>query len=129
MAAEINKELLSQNTMKETIELCPKLQLKHPFYIEEIAWLEGMGNYTTIHFRDGKKILTSKTLALFDRQLPKETFTRINRSYVVRLGEVSFTKTATKALNIHLPNGLIVEVSRRKKRFVRQFFKSNLKSA
>ena len=75
--------------MKETIELCPKLQLKQPFYIEEIAWLEGVGNYTTIHFRDGKSILTSKTLALFARELPNEVFVRVNRSFLIRISEVS----------------------------------------
>lgn len=120
-----NSNQIESNTY-ETIELCPKLQRKQPIYIEEIAWLEGLGNYTMIYFRNGQKILTSKTLGLFDQQLPKEIFMRVNRSYVVRLREVSLTQTSTKALQIILPNGPMVEVSRRKKRIVRQFFKLNL---
>ena len=120
-----NSNQIKSNTY-ETIELCPKLQRKQPIYIEEIVWLEGLGNYTMIYFRNGQKILTSKTLGLFDQQLPKEIFMRVNRSYVVRLHEVSLTQTSTKALQIILPNGPMVEVSRRKKRIVRQFFKLNL---
>ena len=124
MAAEINEELLSQNTMKETIELCPKLQLKQPFYIEEIAWLEGIGNYTTIHFRNGKSILTSKTLALFARELPNEVFVRVNRSFLIRISEVSVHKSDTrKYLSLVLHNGQQVEVSRRKKTLVKKYLR------
>jgi DNA-binding LytR/AlgR family response regulator len=105
----------------ETIELCPKLQRKQPIYIEEIAWLEGFGNYTMIYFRNGQKMLTSKTLGIFDKKLPKEVFVRVNRSFLVRIKEVSVGKSATrKYLMLVLHNGQQVEVSRRKKSLVKK---------
>lgn len=111
----------TEQNLYETIELCPKLQRKQPIYIEEIAWLEGFGNYTMIYFKNGQKILTSKTLGLFDKILPKEVFVRVSRSFLVRIKEVSVCKSDTrKYLMLVLHNGQQVEVSRRKKSLVKK---------
>jgi two-component system, LytTR family, response regulator len=115
-----NSNQMEQN-LHETIELCPKLQRKQPIYIEEIAWLEGFGNYTMIHFKNGQQMLTSKTLGLFDKKLPKEVFVRVNRSFLVRIKEVSVYKSdSRKYLLLVLHNGQQVEVSRRKKSLVKK---------
>ena len=56
--------------------------------IDEIIRCEAQGNYTHIFFRDGNKILVSKTLKNFEDVLKGLHFFRINRSNVINLKEV-----------------------------------------
>jgi two-component system LytT family response regulator len=101
--------------MKTRIELCPRLQLQQPIYIEEILWLEGTGNYTLLHLENGQQILTSKTLSIFDKLLPNSTFLRINKSIMVSMRCIeSWTQQKSKHLQITLQNGQTVRVSRRR---------------
>ena len=56
--------------------------------IDEIIRCEAQGNYTNIFFRDGNKILVSKTLKNFEDTLKDLYFFRINRSNLINLKEV-----------------------------------------
>jgi len=56
--------------------------------IDEIIRCEAQGNYTIFFFRDGNKILVSKTLKNFVDLLKGLHFFRINRSNLINLKEV-----------------------------------------
>lgn len=101
--------------MKTRVDICPRLQLNQPIFIEEILFLEGTGNYTIVHLEDGQQILTSKTLSLFDKLLSNSAFLRINKSIVVSMRCIqSWERQKSKHLHITLLNGLNVRVSRRR---------------
>lgn len=111
--------------MKHKLNLCPRIQLKTPIYIEEIAWLEGLRNYTLIYLQCGRKILVSKTLWLVEQNLPEEMFLRINRSFLVNINAITNWNLAPKSpISITLTNGQIVEVSRRKKRQIKNYLET-----
>jgi len=87
--------------MKTRIELCPRLQLQQPIYIGEILWLEGMGNYTMVYLEDGNKILSSKTLQLFNRILPDDTFLRVNKNRLITTKSIDYWEQfGSRTLNI-----------------------------
>lgn len=52
--------------------------IEHPVLI---AYLTGANNYTWFHFRDGKKLLVSKSLSYFEDRLPD--FVRIHKTAMV----------------------------------------------
>lgn len=53
--------------------------------IKNIIRCEAQGNYTQFYFKDGSKILVSKTLKGYERILSELHFFRINRSQLVNL--------------------------------------------
>lgn len=111
---------LFYKVMKTRIELCPRLQLQRPIYIEEILWLEGMGNYTMVYLEDGNKVLSSKTLQLFNRILPDDTFLRVNKNRLITTKSIDYWEQfGSRTLNIKLLNGELLKVSRRRIRFVK----------
>lgn len=52
--------------------------IQHPVLV---AYLTGANNYTWLHFRDGKKLLVSKSLSYFEGRLPK--FIRIHKTAMI----------------------------------------------
>lgn len=106
--------------MKTRIELCPKLQLRQPIYVEDILWLEGNGNYTMVYLQDGQKVLISKTLMMFWRLLPTDSFLRVNKSRLISTKSiVDWEQLGSRTLNIRILNGDVLEVSRRRIEFVK----------
>ena len=53
--------------------------------VKKILYLEANGNYTTLHFEDGKQTLVCRTLRDIEAMLPQESFVRIHRSHTVNL--------------------------------------------
>ncbi len=56
--------------------------------IKHIAYLEASGNYTVLHFLDGRQILVCKTLREVEQQLPEAAFIRIHRSHTIHLRHI-----------------------------------------
>ncbi len=56
--------------------------------IKRIAYLEANGNYTTLHFTDGRQTLVCKTLGDVERMLPTADFVRIHRSHTIHLRHI-----------------------------------------
>ncbi len=100
--------------MKQQLDICPRLQIRQPIYLDEIAWLEGMDNYTMVYFMSGQKVLASKTLQTFDNLLPPNDFLRLNRQIVVRISSIVAWRMHNRILTIILRNNLAYTVSRRK---------------
>jgi DNA-binding LytR/AlgR family response regulator len=85
--------------------------------LKEIVMLEAEANYTYIHLLNGKKVLISRTMKLFDNLLKNHPFTRIHRSFIVNESHLK-SYDADKEC-ILLSNDLEATISRRKKRLLK----------
>ncbi len=56
--------------------------------VKHIAYLEASGNYTVLHFLDGRQILVCKTLREVEFMLPDTAFVRIHRSHTIHLRHI-----------------------------------------
>lgn len=82
--------------------------------MEDIVYLEAVGNYTTVHIKNGKPILASKTLKEFEDILPANRFCRVHNGSMVN---VAFIQKFIKGDGgqIVLSNGILLDVARRRK--------------
>lgn len=56
---------------------------------EDILYVEGLGNYVTIHTVNGK-VVTLLTMKEVQERLPEISFMRVHRSFIVSLNKVQF---------------------------------------
>ena len=56
---------------------------------DDILFIEGLGNYVTIHTANGK-IVTLLTMKEVQERLPENSFMRVHRSFIVSLNQVQF---------------------------------------
>lgn len=78
--------------------------------IKHIAYLEANGNYTVLHFTDGRQILVCKTLGDVENLLPDTAFVRIHRSHTVHLRHLK-KYVRGKGGHVLLQNGVTLTVS------------------
>ncbi len=84
--------------------------------LSDIIILEGVSNYTFVHFVNGKKILISKTLKEFSDTFLANNFARIHKSYFINMNYVMSYQT--KGLYfVTMKTGQKVEISRRRKQY------------
>jgi two-component system, LytTR family, response regulator len=57
----------------------------------EILYVEGLGNYVTVHTTKGKYV-TLLNVKDLEENLPSEMFMRVHRSYVISLGKIEFVE-------------------------------------
>ena len=87
----------------------------------DIIYLESDSNYTNIFLKDGRKILVSKTLKFFEKQLQECNFCRVHSAYFVNLDEIErYVKGDGGFLIMH--NKASVPVSRSYKQELLQHF-------
>lgn len=55
----------------------------------EIKYIEGMREYVRIHLINSKKFMTLLSMKSLEKQLPKEQFMRVHRSYIVNLKQIN----------------------------------------
>jgi DNA-binding LytR/AlgR family response regulator len=67
---------------------------------DEVIYIEGAVNYIQIHTTEGKH-MTYLTMREIERHLPKQTFARIHRSFIVNINYVKVTERA----QLRLENG------------------------
>jgi len=87
----------------------------------EIIRLEGENNYTRFIFNDRKPMLVSKTLKEYDDLLKAYGFLRIHKSYIVNR---HFITSIEKEGYIKMTDGILVEISRRRREEVRDILMS-----
>lgn len=80
----------------------------------DVIYLEADSNYTNVYMKDNKKILISKTLKYFEDSLPKASFFRVHKTFIININ------TIVKYLNsdggyIILSNNSKIPISRSKK--------------
>lgn len=93
------------------ISLADKIQFVN---INEIMYCEAHGSYTNVHFNDGRKIVTSKSLCDFELQLANHRFCRIHHSSLINLNRVKEFQRHEGGYVI-MENGKRLEVSQRKR--------------
>ncbi|MEA5259405.1 LytTR family DNA-binding domain-containing protein [Arcicella aquatica] len=57
--------------------------------LSEILFIEGLGNYVTIHTEKGK-FVTLLNVKDLEESLPSESFARVHRSYIISLSKIEF---------------------------------------
>lgn len=85
----------------------------HIVEIEDVIRLESDINYTRFYFKDGSKLMVTKTLKEFDKMLSDHSFIRIHQSHLVNTNFIKeYIKQDGKLV---LKNGDRISVSSRKK--------------
>lgn len=80
---------------------------------DDILYAESEGNYSTLYFTDGNKVVLTKKLKELNQILPADTFFRIHNSYIINLGKIKeFIKTDGYVV---LSSNHKIPVSRQKK--------------
>lgn len=109
------------NTVKE--QSAPKriaLHTLEKIHISEIANIlrcESNGNYTTFYFKDGQKLLVTKTLKEYDKMLSEYKFARVHQSHLINTQQIKeFVKV--DGGYIVMRDGSKIPVSLRKKSVV-----------
>lgn len=57
--------------------------------LEEIKYIEGMREYVRIHLSNQKPIMSLMSMKKLEEALPKDTFMRVHRSYIVNLNQIT----------------------------------------
>lgn len=109
------------NTVKE--QSAPKRMALHTLekiHVTEIANIvrcESSGNYTTFYFKDGHKLLVTKTLKEYDQMLSEYHFARVHQSHLINAQQIKeFVKV--DGGYIVMKDGSKIPVSLRKKSVV-----------
>lgn len=77
-----------------------------------ILFLKSYINYTEFNFLNNKSVISAYTLKKYECLLENYNFKRVHRSYIVNMDYVILVTGS----EIHLSNGSIVPLSRRKRR-------------
>lgn len=83
-----------------------------PLYLEQIIWVQGDGNYSRIHYKDGKTYLVSQTLKWFEERF--KSFIRIHKSGLINPNHLSELHKESRQFTVLLSNGVELNVSRRR---------------
>lgn len=78
--------------------------------VKHIAYLEASGNYSVLHFLDGRQILVCKTLGEIELLLPEQAFVRIHRSHTIHLRHIK-KYVRGKGGHVVLQNSVTLTVS------------------
>ncbi|QYG09152.1 LytTR family DNA-binding domain-containing protein [Janthinobacterium sp. PAMC25594] len=82
--------------------------------LDDIRLLESEGNYTRVHFGAHQPLML-RTLNQLEEKLDPALFLRANRRQIVNLAQVAqVAPNAADGLDLHLLDGSVVEVSRRR---------------
>ena len=90
--------------------------LKFRFDVTSLAYLEGYGNYTTLHLANGQKMLSCRNLKQFEEGLLSyPNFVRIHKSFVVNRAFVRGFQTEGNVQFVVLLCGRKLPVARLRK--------------
>lgn len=93
---------------KDPVEIELKLDgIMKQIKLDDILYIEAVGNYIKIHFKHEKAILVTQTMKYICSLLPSTSFTRIHKSYIVHRSEIKEIKKTVLTLSnsISLPIG------------------------
>lgn len=87
--------------------------LKKTVPLKSILWIEGVGNYSKVHFTSGDMYLASVTLKGFEDQL--SSFIRVHRGALVNQSYVArFEQQTFKNAQVILDDGRAFSIPRRR---------------
>ena len=120
----ISKTSLANNSLEELH--IPTRKKVERVELQELIFLEADNNYTFLFLKDGRKILSSKTLSYFDRLLEEDArFVRIHKKYLVNMSYFRNYDRHEHYLELS-PWGQKLAVSVRKRQQVLAWLKSPL---
>ena len=101
---------MTSTSLRQTLIL--NARLKQRIAIDQILFLEGDINYTSIHFQSRRHTVIAHSLKHFEADLLPQGFLRIHRSYIVNS---RFVKSANLLENtLTLMDGTVLRVARRR---------------
>jgi two-component system, LytTR family, response regulator len=80
---------------------------------EDITHLEASDSYTTVFTRDGKKVISSKHIRVFETNLDAKKFFRVHKSYIINLEHLKGFSRGEGNMAM-LDSGALIPVSRRR---------------
>ncbi|MBP7513029.1 MAG: response regulator transcription factor [Flavobacteriales bacterium] len=80
---------------------------------DDITYLEASDSYTTVFTRDGKKVISSKHIRVFETNLDAKKFFRVHKSYIINLEHLKGFSRGEGNMAM-LDNGALIPVSRRR---------------
>ena len=96
------------------------LRNKVAIHFQDLVRIEGRGNYTEFFLLNGKTLLTSKTISYYESLLPT-FFLKVNKGCIINCHYLVFNKSP-KITALRMIDGTCVEVSRRKRAFVKSYY-------
>jgi DNA-binding LytR/AlgR family response regulator len=98
-ATAVKSSVLSENVVNlESQSIFVKGDKKqHQVFLTDIVYIEACGNYSILHFIEGKlegKLITQQSLSGFEKLLPSEQFIRIHKSFIVAKAKVQAIESA-----------------------------------
>ena len=91
--------------------------------VKDILVIKGEGNYSNIFIRDGRRILTCRTLKYFVTMLAEYQFIRPSKSALINAESIEHIDFKSQKA-IRLVNGDVISISRRNVRPLREQFKA-----
>ena len=91
--------------------------------IKDILRVEGEGNYSKFHMRDGSKIISCRTLKYFESYLVERGFIRPSKSAIVNMNAIQAIDFNINK-SIRLVNQHQVTISRRQIKPLKDLFKA-----
>ncbi|MGL4630492.1 MAG: LytR/AlgR family response regulator transcription factor [Leadbetterella sp.] len=99
------------------------LHEKYSLNLKKIVYLMGEQNYTKIFFEDGKTLLFSYTLKIFQDLLSEnECFFRTHKSFLVNMDFVNVENLKNTKTTLELTNHETILLSRRRKKDFKLMF-------
>lgn len=106
---------IKQQTGQQPLQLCiPSIKGFQVVELIDIIYCEAENTYTYIHFKDGKKLLASRSLMDYELMLQDSLFFRTHKSYLVNMKHIKEYQKGEGGFVV-MSNGKELEVSRRKK--------------
>lgn len=107
------KTLQNSMTNKQKISL-HSVQGFRLVNIEDIVWCEADSNYTVLYMTNKSKIMVSKTLYEFERNLLSHNFFRIHHKYLINMSYVQ-EYIKGKGGQVIMTDNIVLSVSQRKR--------------
>lgn len=101
--SKIKSKNPKQNQPKQEDYIFIKTDGKNNFenvYLKNILYIESLKNYVCIHQKDSQ-IITYNTLKHFEAELPKESFIKIQKSFIINIESI----LKTDSLSVVMVNG------------------------
>jgi two-component system LytT family response regulator len=89
----------------------------------EILFIRGEGNYSNFFLKDGRKILSCRTLKYFATLLVEEGFIRPSKSALINPSAIAHIDFKSQK-SIRLVNEEVISISRRQVRPLKEYFQT-----
>ncbi len=109
-AATLHAQQVSSSNLATAEEVTRFILIKsgpqtHQLLLQDICYIEASGNHILIHLRD-RKIIAATSLTDFMEKLPKRTFSRVHKSFIIAHHHVqSFERHQVKVAGMTIPVG------------------------